>query len=187
MSKRRRSDYREPTAEHREWARLYRHGWSTRRIGARVGVSEKTVLKYLKRMGVRRRPQGLSRRRPWLHSAGYVMWGKAYVHRIVCEAWHGPPPTSKHQVNHKDGDKTNNHPDNLEWVTHRENLQHAFEIGLIPRGERHGQAKLTRKDVREVRRLAGQGWPQKRLAERFGVSTGCISAVVRRRSWKHVA
>lgn len=45
------------------------------------------------------------------------------VHRLVCEAFHGPKPTPKHEVAHWDGDKTNNTAPNLRWATHKENCQ----------------------------------------------------------------
>lgn len=45
-----------------------------------------------------------------------------FVHRMVCEAWHGPPPTPKHQAAHGDCDKENNRPENLRWATQAENL-----------------------------------------------------------------
>lgn len=51
------------------------------------------------------------------------------LHRIVCEAFH-PNLGGKSQVNHKDGDKLNCHPANLEWVTQSENAIHAVATGL---------------------------------------------------------
>lgn len=51
------------------------------------------------------------------------------IHRLV--ALHFIPPVDgKLQVNHKDGNKQNNHVDNLEWCTNAENNKHAYDIGL---------------------------------------------------------
>lgn len=49
-------------------------------------------------------------------------YGNMKVHRLVCEAFHGPPPFERAVVIHLDEDATNNRADNLKWGTQKENL-----------------------------------------------------------------
>lgn len=59
-------------------------------------------------------------------------WKKKYIHVLIAEAFI-PKPTDKGkvEVNHIDGDKGNNTLENLEWLTHKENIEHAIENGLL--------------------------------------------------------
>ena len=104
------------------------------------------------------------------------------VHRLVAESFI-PNPQRKPQVNHLDGDKTNNQVDNLEWATPKENQMHASKNGLIPRGERHHLAKLNDDDVIYIRSCGGSC---REIAERYGVCAQTINNIRLRKAWKHV-
>ncbi len=76
-----------------------------------------------------------------------------FIHKLVAEAFIGRRPTGK-QINHKDGNKLNNSPDNLEWVTCAENHAHRRKVlGENNKGTRNGNAKLTEQQVIDIRRL----------------------------------
>lgn len=113
---------------------------------------------------------------------------QVYIHRLVTMAFIGPCPDS-HEVNHKDGDKQNNHIANLEYVTHHDNMRHAVRLGLRPMllfGEDHPNSKLTDDAVRRIRSLAGTE-SRSSIAARFGVSNQLVSRVTTRRAWSHVS
>lgn len=54
------------------------------------------------------------------------------IHRLVATAFI-ENPNNLPEVNHIDGNKKNNNVENLEWVSRERNIQHAFDIGLIPK------------------------------------------------------
>ena len=122
------------------------------------------------------------------------------VHVLVCRAFHGPKPTPLHEVNHKDGNKRNNHYTNLEIVTSLENIKHAATLGLLATGRAHGRhtcpssvkrgsanglAKLTESDVAKIREITTHR-NGRILARQFDVSPSAISLIRRGKSWKHV-
>lgn len=112
---------------------------------------------------------------------------KFLVHRLVAIAF-VPGFAEGLVVNHKNGDKLDNRPENLEWVTKGENSKHAWASGLIPlRGEGHPTSKLTEIRVTYIRKLLDSGVPTKSIAIVAGVSTSMIEHIGARRRWAHVA
>lgn len=72
------------------------------------------------------------------------------VHRLVCEAFHGPAP-DRHEVAHLDGNRRNNSATNLKWATSAENNSHKKAHGTHQAGERHPGVKLTAEQVAAIR------------------------------------
>lgn len=71
-----------------------------------------------------------------------------WFHILVCTAFHGPRPSPRHQVDHIDRDKWNNHPENLRWVTPRENQLNAKpHLDKLERLEREKRALLSTRPV----------------------------------------
>ena len=71
-----------------------------------------------------------------LNGKGYERTHRQLVHRIVARAWI-PNPDNKPQVHHVDHCKHNNCVSNLQWVTNAENVQDAYDHGLIPKRPRN--------------------------------------------------
>lgn len=125
-----------------------------------------------------------------LHSAGAVC-RKEYVHRLVATTFIGQPPSESHEVNHIDGDKSNNDAGNLEWVTRKGNYLHARRAGLNSMignsGEEHPSSKLTKSEVKRMLRLRHEdGWLLSDLSEEFGVCVPHVSVICRGKEWTHV-
>lgn len=109
---------------------------------------------------------------------------KAYVHRLVCEAFNGPCPEGKSIAAHNDGDFTHNWSENLRWATEAENQRDREGHGTHNRGERSHLAKLTWDDASEIRR---SGEPTSLLASRFGVTPANIRMIRRGATWVPLA
>jgi hypothetical protein len=106
-----------------------------------------------------------------------------YVHKLVAEIFIRPRPPGK-EVNHKDGDKHNCSVGNLEYITHRENMDHATRLGLRVKGSRCTGSKLTATKVRRIRRLFATGNYKKiELARRFGVSGPSMLGILSGKYW----
>jgi hypothetical protein len=137
-------------------------------------------------------------RPPQPHQHGYVTVSlqnktvkkRARIHVLVAEAFIGPKLEGM-DVNHRDGVKTNNRVDNLEYMTRSENCKHGFRIGLSytpfkKRGEEHIRSVLRDADVRTIRQEHANGISRRALATRFGISYYTVWDITKRRSWTHI-
>ena len=128
------------------------------------------------------------------------------VHRLIAKAFI-PNSENKPFVNHKDGNKLNNHVDNLEWCTTAENNKHARETGLHKQACGHtiqyvspetkqkalnnlkDHSKLTPDEVRYVRRVhiaRSTNFSATALAAQFGTSVAAMSKIIKGQSYSHI-
>lgn len=109
------------------------------------------------------------------------------IHRLVAETFI-PNPENKPQVNHIDGNKQNNFVTNLEWVTPKENTQHAVKEGLMnpPIGERSGSSRHKESQVLEVIRLLADGKPNHEVAKLTGINDRAVSDIRNKRRWGYL-
>lgn len=107
------------------------------------------------------------------------------VHRLVAELY-VDNPDNKPEVNHKDGNKSNNNDWNLEWVTGQENVDHAVETGLIPIGNARPNAKFSDEVIKEIRQIRNLGWTYKHIAAYLNCSYQTIEKICKRKTYKHV-
>lgn len=109
------------------------------------------------------------------------------VHKAVAESFIDNPDNLP-MVNHKDGNKLNNHIENLEWCTNAENLQHAAKNNLlcIYHGEENINAKLNNEAVCFIRANYipyDKTFGTRGLARKFGVDHKTIIRVLNNETW----
>ena len=115
------------------------------------------------------------------------------VHRLVAAAFHGKPTKGRPEVNHIDGDRANNRPENLEYCSRSENMIHAYRVlgryptKARPRGATHWKAALTEGLVRVARARHAAGERIAQIAVDLGVSRQAVGECVRRVTWRHVS
>lgn len=108
------------------------------------------------------------------------------VHRIVALTFLNNPDNLP-QVNHIDGNKTNNNVSNLEWCSNYDNIHHAIKTGLVKvKYDNNPNAKLNKKDVITIRKMFASGkYNKSELARMFGVSTTLIRYIVQYKIWRY--
>lgn len=122
------------------------------------------------------------------------------AHRAVASAFHGPCPDGW-TVNHIDGTRTGNAPDNLEYLTRSDNLRDMWEKGRGPRGDRHGRhtmpeasargtriasSKLNPEKIRAIRKYRSQGASYSTIVDRFDISKSQVCNIITGKHWGHV-
>ena len=112
-----------------------------------------------------------------------------FISRIVALAFFGKCPKN-YSVNHKDTIKSNNHFSNLEYVTHQENMRHAFKNGCFkekPKGSHHINSKVSEEQVINMRKEYKTTISSTRkLAKKYGLCKSNITSILKRHTWKHV-
>ncbi len=110
------------------------------------------------------------------------------IHTLVLEAFDCPRPNNQ-QCNHKDGDKTNNRLENLEWVTKSENEKHKFAMHpkCCIKGSKSPMAKLNDEDVVIIKSRIRDGESCCRIAKDYKVSDACIYHIAKGRHWRHIS
>lgn len=114
---------------------------------------------------------------------GHYIQKKVLVHRLVALTYI-PNPENKPCVCHKDNNRTNNRVENLYWGTVKENMSQASRdgrmLGPSTSLENHSRSKLTNyQRIRIIYLYKNKGFTYRQLAEKFNVSVGCISSVIK--------
>ena len=113
------------------------------------------------------------------------------VHRAVALAFI-PNPDNLSQVNHKDETRDNNYVENLEWCTALYNNRYGHrreKTSENSRGEKNGRAKLTEKQVLEIRSSyipRDKNFCKRKLAKKYGVSYETITRIVCGTLWTYL-
>lgn len=132
--------------------------------------------------------------RTWVDDNGYVRVvvqrngkrGPIYVHRLLAFAFVDGYQSGYH-VNHINGKKTDNDPENLEWVPNESNVRHAWRTGLTGRrGIDVWCAKLTPKQIRAIRRMLSKGVSANTIAIACKLSRTSISRIEQGIAWQHI-
>ncbi len=110
-----------------------------------------------------------------------------YLHRILALVYL-PNPENKPHINHIDNNPSNNCLTNLEWCTHKENMQHSAKQGRKPglQGEDNGHHKYSAQLVKKIRKLYSKGYTQMDIKREFGVPQPTVSVIVRKTQWRNI-
>lgn len=113
------------------------------------------------------------------------------MQRIVMYVFSYIPNCENYEVNHKDGVKYHNWVWNLEWTTHIDNMNHAWENNLFKFGEERLNAKLTNEQAEDICLMLSHGIKPKEIAEIYQPANVNVEKIafniMNKRSWKHIS
>lgn len=112
------------------------------------------------------------------------------IHRIEMILFNPIPNYNLFDVNHKDGNKLNDFLGNLEWMTRKENIQHAYDTGLHHKGQDSPKTNLTNDIVIHICELLQENkYTNKQVALMVGngVTENIVSSIKQRESWKNIS
>lgn len=128
----------------------------------------------------------------YLHVLLWVNGKKWFVrvHHLVAHAFCGEPPGEVSlrgwHVNHKNGIKTDNRAENLEWMTAQDNEIHARKNGLKAHGTRQWKAVLNDELVCAIRTRYKAGETITEIAKSLGLNRSTLYHIANNRTWNHV-
>jgi hypothetical protein len=109
-----------------------------------------------------------------------------FVHRAVCEAFHGPRPSSASVCRHLNDQQDDNRAENLAWGSVAENRADAVRNGRVARGRGVNTAKLTEDDVVNIRRRVAAGEPCASVMRDFDVAHSTLWHAAHGKTWSHL-
>lgn len=107
------------------------------------------------------------------------------IHRLVALAWI-PNPFNFPEINHKDGDKSNNSVSNLEWCTHAENMAHAKATKLMHFGARTGNSVIDEVQALTIYKCCSEKLPVKIVAAYFKIRIAVVYSILSNDRWKYL-
>lgn len=108
---------------------------------------------------------------------------KWYIHRLVGLHFIDNPQ-KKPQINHIDGNPSNNNVENLEWVTNEENQRHTVLNNLHFQGELHRSSKFTNDSIKLLPKLINVGFSLKEINQITGVAVQNIQKIINGKTWR---
>lgn len=117
--------------------------------------------------------------------SGYGAVAGTYAHRVMCEKVNGPRPSSRHRAAHLCGRGQRGcvHPKHLQWRTCEEIADLMRLRGTLMRGECHVSAKVTAKEVEDIRAMRGDQL-QRDIGDLYGIAQTTVSAIQLYRNWR---